>query len=257
MTTIQIVNGDCLANQLKQTTIKGEVVICRECLIDGEVYADSIDEFWIVRAKFIYDTYKVHIQEYFEKTVSEFEKLKNLPVNTEIHLWFENDLFCQVNMWFVLSFLSDWPHLKLCRVFPVTENMADLWKGFGIADIEKLEQAYAEKWQFREEDIELGKRLWSAYQKGDLNKLRELSQIQSVCFKYLAEVCQAHIDRFPSDSTLGRPEKLIKQIIEKKSKEFPIVFAAFTDAEGIYGFGDLQVKHIYDKQMKSLGYGVE
>lgn len=251
MTKIQILNGDCLADQLKQTDIKGEFLVCRECLIDGTLSADNIDEFWTIRAKFISDTYNTNAEEYFQKTVSEFEKLKNLPENSEVHLWFENDLFCQTNMWFVLSFLSDQPNLKLYRIFPTIENVADTWKGFGNADTKKLEQAYTTKVQFKEKDIELGKHLWTAYRKNDLNKLKKLSKTQSACFRYLEEVCQAHIDRFPLDKTLGRPDKVIKEIIETKSKEFQTVFSEFSDIEGIYGFGDLQIKNIYDRQMQS------
>ena len=154
-------------------------------------------------------------------------------------------------MWFVLSLLSDQPNLKLYRIFPVIENIVDTWKGFGISNTEKLEQAYSSKVQFKPKDIELGKHLWAAYQNGDLKKLKELSKEHSDCFEYLEEVCQAHIDRFPLDKTLGRPDKVIKEIIENKSKEFQTVFSEFSYREGIYGFGDLQIKNIYDRQMHS------
>ncbi|MBK8736432.1 MAG: DUF1835 domain-containing protein, partial [Saprospiraceae bacterium] len=91
-----------------------------------------------------------------------------------------------------------------------------------------------------------------AYQNNDLDKLSMLAKSQSNCFEYLDEVCQAHIDRFPLDKSLGRPEKLVKEIIETKSKEFQIVCSEFADREGIYGFGDLQIKNIFDRQMDSL-----
>jgi hypothetical protein len=251
MTTYHILNGDCLADQLRQTKINQDFIVCRECLIDGNVFADNIADFWTTRAKFIADTYKVSTEEYFSKTVSEFEKLNNLPDNSEVCLWFENDLFCQTNMWFVISMLANHPTLKIFRIFPIIENNADTWKGFGIANAEKLERAYHSKIQLTLKDIELGKNLWTAYQNGDLNKLNELSKKQSDCFEYLEEVCQAHIDRFPSDKTLGRPDKVVKEIIDTNSTEFQVVFSEFSDREGIYGFGDLQVKNIYDRQMHS------
>lgn len=251
MTTYHILNGDCLADQLRQTKINQDFIVCRECLIDGNLYADNIADFWTIRANFIADTYKVSTKEYFSKTISEFEKLNNLPDYSEICLWFENDLFCQTNMWFVLSLLSDRSNLKLYRIFPVIENVMDNWKGFGIADAEKLELAYASKVRFKIKDIELGKQLWTAYQNGELSKLEELSKVHSDCFEYLEEVCQAHIDRFPLDKSLGRPDKVIKEIIETKAKKFETVFTEFTKREGIYGFGDLQIRNIYDRQMHS------
>ena len=251
MTTYHILNGDCLADQLRQTKINQDFIVCRECLIDGNLYADDIADFWTIRAKFIADTYSVTTEEYFNKTVSELKKLNNLPDNSEVCLWFENDLFCQTNMWFVVSILANHPTLKIFRVFPIIENYADTWKGFGISNPEKHEQSYYSKIQFTPYDIELGKNLWTAYQNCDIDKLNKLAKSQSDCFEYLEEVCQAHIDRFPLDKTLGRPDKLVKEIIDTNSTDFQVVFSEFSSREGIYGFGDLQLRNIYNRQMHS------
>lgn len=147
--------------------------------------------------------------------------------------------------------LASHPTIKIFRVFPVIENKKDTWKGFGIANPEKLERAYDSKIPFAPDDIELGKNLWEAYQKGDFDKLNLLAKSPSECFEYLEDVCQAHSDRFPSDKSLGRPDQVVKEIIETKSKEFQIVFSEFTEREGIYGFGDFQVKNIYDRYISN------
>ena len=44
------------------------------------------------------------------KLVSEFEKIQNIEEGVDINLWFEDDLFCQVNFWFVISLLSSLNH---------------------------------------------------------------------------------------------------------------------------------------------------
>jgi hypothetical protein len=214
MNPFHILNGDCLADQLRQTKINNDFIVCRECLIDGNLDASSLSDFWTIRAKYFADNYNIPVQGYFNKTVSEFEKLSTLPDNSEVCLWFENDLFCQTNMWFVISILSYHPTFKIFRVFPVSENKADMWKGFGNASPEKLEQAYNSRIQFLPLDIELGKSLWTAYRDDDFEKLKELAKSQSGCFEYLEEVCQAHIDRFPTDKSSGRPDKVVKEIIE-------------------------------------------
>ena len=250
MTTYHILNGDCLAVQLSQTGINQDYIICRESLIEGDLKSNNANEFWSIRAKFIEDTYNVSTEEYFTKTVKEFEKITRLPDNSEVCLWFENDLFCQTNMWFIIYLISEKnTTLKLYRVFPTIEINDDLWKGFGIADAEMLKQAYFNKVNFKPKDIELGKKLWTAYKNEDFLRLKELSKKQSDCFKYLEEVCMAHLDRFPLDKTLARPDKIIKEIIETQSIEFQDVFIEFSKREGIYGFSDLQIKNIYDRQM--------
>ena len=54
-------------------------------------------------------------------------------------------------MWFVISILANQPTLKIFRIFPIPENKADTWKGFGIAGPGKTEQAYSSKIQFTPE----------------------------------------------------------------------------------------------------------
>src|SRR6188768_902786 len=106
MKTYHLLNGDALIEKIQGANITGEVIICRECLIEGETLAGSLEEFCKARSKFISRTYSVTIDSYFEKCVFEFEKILNLQTNSEVNLWFENDLFCQVNMWFILSLIS-------------------------------------------------------------------------------------------------------------------------------------------------------
>jgi hypothetical protein len=249
MIVTHILNGDCLADQLRPTKMNQHFIVCRECLIEGDVVAANITEFWEIRARYFADSYSVSNDEYYSKTVNELEKLNNIPDNSEVCLWFENDLFCQVNMWFVISILSNNRTLKVCRIFPVIDDYSDVWKGFGRADVHQLQQAYDSKIQFTSGDIKLGKNLWMAFQNGNLEKLKHLSKSQSNCFGVLDEVCQAHIDRFPEDQSSGRPERLIQELIQTHSTDFNKVFSEFSEREGIYGFGDLQLKTIYDKLM--------
>ena len=76
-------------------------------------------DFWAQRADFIYDSYGGEREEYYRKVVDELTKLRQIQKSDEINLWFENDLFCQTNYWFILKFLT---HLSardnLYRVFP-------------------------------------------------------------------------------------------------------------------------------------------
>jgi hypothetical protein len=97
----------------------------------------------------------------------------------------------------------------------------------------------------------LGSHLWKAYQENDFASLRLLSDRPSPCFNHLKEVCQAHIDRFPAQGTLGRPEKCVQEIMSDNTREFNQLFAEFSAREGIYGLGDLQVKRIFEERLES------
>jgi len=241
-----ILNGDSLAEQLRETGVEGEFIVCRECLIEGPVLFDDLEDFWSGRAEFISATHQGGREDYFEIVVSEMEKIMALPDGAEVCLWFEHDLFCQANMWFVMSLLEQ-QELEIYRIFPVINKEEDTWKGFGISDHFMLEQAFREKIKMTPVDIALGKALWQAYSTNDLAQLAILSQTPSEAFKYLPEVCQAHIDRFPMDGALGRPHQTIKQLLEKSNGDFNALMSDFFVREGIYGFGDVQIKHMLDE----------
>src|SRR5690606_28631822 len=123
--------------------------------------------------------------------------------HVEIHLWFEDDLFCQANMWFILSLLATRKReATIFRVFPTVTNLGDHWKGFGLSNAEMLNQSLTHKVAFTEQDMALGNALWTAYKNHNFNELIALSHAHSPCFIFLEEVCQAHIDRSPSDDSL-------------------------------------------------------
>lgn len=251
MKTIHVLNGDCLAQQLERTSNNKNLIVCRECLINGDLKAENLNDFWKLRAKFIASDYQTTTEEYLTKTVKEFERLKYLPENSEIYLWFENDLFCQANMWFVISLIFNQPSLNVYRVFPVVNQPQDIWRGFGNANTNDLEKAYQSKIKFTHNDLILGKNLWSAYQNSDFDALIKLSKTPTSCFQYLEEVCKAHIERFPTDNSLPRPHRVIQDILNSHITNFDDVFIEFSKREGVYGFGDSQLKNIYNQQINN------
>ncbi len=44
MKIIHVLAGDSLVEPFKNTNIKGEIVVCRECLIDGDLKAEKDEE---------------------------------------------------------------------------------------------------------------------------------------------------------------------------------------------------------------------
>ena len=66
-----ILNGDVLKNRFPEN-IPGEIIVIRECLIDGSVEGNDLKDFFATRAKFISDSYEgCSEQDYFKKTVPE------------------------------------------------------------------------------------------------------------------------------------------------------------------------------------------
>lgn len=243
-----ILNGDSLAYSFPDTKIEGELIVVREALIDGNLSGDNLQDFWHSRAKYMGLTET----EYYNNVVKEFEKIMNAFDNSQFNLWFEYDLFCQVNMWFVISIINSLPINK--KVYAVYTSYLDntnkeFWNGFGPANSSELIICFADRICLNKADLQSGDDLWTAYKSGNLEELISLAKNQSFAFPYLQEVVKAHVDRFPKDGTKGRPEKVIEDIIQNGSDDFHKVFTEFWNRERIYGFGDTQLKHLYDKVM--------
>jgi len=232
---LHVLAGDSLADEFKKTGLEGDAVICRACLIDGSLGAELLWDFWKTRASYISSVYSEPEKNYYRKVVGEFLKLVRGDAD-EIYLWFEYDLFCQVNMWFILSLLAKVPLKNVFRVEPGVRE--SIWNGFGKHDAVQLRRCFEKRQRFTFDEIQLGVGLWHAYKNGDLNLLEKLSAQNSKCFPYLKEACSAEIDRKKNN----RPQNTLRNILNRGKRDFSEIFQEFSASEGVYGFGDLQVK---------------
>jgi hypothetical protein len=233
---IHILNGDTLAQKFN---LDGKIIVCRECLIDGPVKAEDLDNFWNMRATYLSGSHKDNQQFYINKVKSELQTLLNLPENDSVNLWFEHDLFCQVNMWFVTHLLLKNPPRKIFRVMPLPQP--NVWRGFGMIDTNGISSCFEQRVLLSAQELQLAATLWKAFKDNDFRSLLELSKQTPRSFPYLKEICEAHIERFKENNS-GRPQSRLKQILKSGKTDFPSIFQEFNKTEGIYGFGDLQVQ---------------
>ncbi len=97
--TLHIVNGDSTAKLLSKSSINGDIVVWREMLCEGPVINDvGTDNFWKIRYDFYENELGIKKLDYFDNSIKEIIKLEDLEGYKEVVLWFEYDLFCQVNL---------------------------------------------------------------------------------------------------------------------------------------------------------------
>ena len=225
MNVFHILNGDCLAEKFPKN-LHGEIIIWREALIDGPV---SDDYFFENRKKFISENYDSE-RSYEDLVVKEFEKVQSIPENSVIYFWFEDDLFCQVNFWFLVSSLES-KNIKLFRVFP-----KDSEKGFAESDENELLEIFDSAREINSDEKIFISNLWKGFQQ---NNLSENSSSEIV--RNLPELVVANENRFN-----GNLENQIKEI-QKSTENFNDFFKIFQEKFPIYGFGDLQLKNLFKR----------
>ncbi len=236
---VHVLNGDALAENF---TLEGKVIICRECLIEGPLDATSTQEFFLQRSAYLSETFALDV-DYKTSVESEFNKLLSVGPDDEINLWFEHDLFCQVNLWFILDWIvSHKLPNQIFRINPLTSS-DDQWSGFSTITDHSVGDAFSQRIEFTPHDLQVAKSLWEFYRSGDKENLRKIGKTKSDAFPYLTEVCEAHLQRFPQVG-LGRPQLKLIQLQRSGLTNFKTLFQEFQKTESIYGFGDSQVKNM-------------
>lgn len=245
-----ILNGDSLKEQFPNSII-GEKIIARLCLVEGNVKAVTSEELFKIRAKFISKSYSNYTeQDYFDKTVTEIKKIQNISDYSEINLWFEDDLFCQVNFWFIANLLFKGRKAQSIFLVRPKENSE---YSFGRMDKEELVESYRNRVKIEPFELKELSKIWKFYQQDNYTEMFEITKEIDVKFPFIIPAIQAHKDRIPINGNLGRPKQSLIQIMDDlKTKNFEKVFEEFCKREGIYGFGDLQVKRMYDEIIKTL-----
>lgn len=246
---IHILNGDSLKDQFPEN-LNGKLIVLRECLVDGDVKGETLEDLFDTRAEFISSCYDGFTkEEYVQKTVSELLNIKNISKESEINLWFEDDLFCQVNFWFAIYVLNEFNidnPLYLVRPTSVTQ--------YGFASFDKV--GLSELYEHRSLILnrEHLQSLWQAYQSKNDSKLLHLAKIQNETYPFILPAVEAHLARFSLSEEEGRPVRVIKKIMKDLGTvSFGPVFQEFNKREPIYGFGDLQVRRLYNSIISKSG----
>ncbi len=237
---IHVLPGDAVAEVFASAGLDGDVIVCRECLVDGDVLGETLEEFWYLRANFIEVHYGGDPIEYRERVAYELERLLETGPDDEVFLWFEYELFCQVNMWFCLSLLKS-TEAKVFRVMPAGLEPDKIWYGFSEMGPDDLSTCFDERVEITSTDIETAVQLWEAFRERDGEWLLRLGEYRSSAFPFLKEVCSAAAE------IKTRPKEIVNELLSNGHTAIEDIFPEFRKRAGVYGFGDLQVERLIHK----------
>ncbi len=249
---LHISNGDSFTDKLATLPIKGDIITWREMLCEGQTLsAVGSETFWKTRFEFLNKNYKVSKSWFVEKTLKEYRSLCNHKQQDQIVLWFEYDLFCQINMLAVISWLKT--HRRHAEIFLVCsgkEDDTDTMYGLGELSDEQLLKLYDNKVRLTQDDIEYADYVWQLYCSDNPIRLENLTDFDNYQFDYLSGALEAHLMRFPTiKNGLNKIENNILQIADSKKPDTKkALLREILTNQGVYGFGDTQ----YERLLGSL-----
>ncbi|MEE2802187.1 MAG: DUF1835 domain-containing protein [Bacteroidota bacterium] len=246
MQEYHILNGDALRNRFP-AELNGKCITFRECFIDGPLKAQSYEQLLIDRSQYIKQEYNSTHQEYNDLVIKELEKLSNIPDNSEVNLWFEDDLFCQSNLWFVLHRFHqiNKKNIKLYLIRPLNAFPYS----YGHHSNNELIHIYTNRQKL--EQLELWSNLWRSYADGNTTTLLQIATQLKSNYTHVRAAEDSHINRLPNNNSDGQPQEFVKNLIKQNPNlSFKQVFIAFQDKFPQYGYGDTQVRKWFDQYQK-------
>ncbi|PHQ57152.1 MAG: hypothetical protein COC16_01870 [Lutibacter sp.] len=252
--TLHILNGDRSKIIFEKSGIMGDVVVWREMLCEGPLTKDvGSDEFWMRRYTYFENEIGINRLDYYDKSISEIVKLEDVSNYKDIVLWFEFDLFCQVNLLAVCAYLlnnyvkKSTYHLVCTGSINGKEELQSL-SDFTPAEFNML---FEKKIVLSKSSLQFAKESWNLYVENSIDKLKCFDFNQNSKFPYLKLTIDQHLERFPSENGLNQIENKMLEIIDSGVstknnivKELLVWQKKYT----VYGFGDLQ----YFLKLKNL-----
>lgn len=243
MKILHILNGDSTAESFNKANITGDIMVWREILSEGPVLPDiNSVEFWNERENFICSEYNDTSERYMEIVIGELNKLNNINKFDEIVLWFEHDLFCQINLIFLINYIHNKEFTGNLSVVNIDDFFKPGFKGIGELRSENYITLYEKRFNLNIEDIETATEAWEVYSSSNPSLLNDISEINFGNLKYLNNALESHKQRFPFiENGLNKIQSDLLSIIIQKKQTLNEVVIAYLRSDFIYGIGDSQV----------------
>lgn len=245
---LHIVNGDVVAEKLRQSVVQGDILVWREIYTVGPVFEDMSTEYnRIMRAEYLEQNLGIASTEYIANCKQQEEQLTKFREYDEIVLWFEHDLFDQTMLCYLLSYFAhqDLGNTKLNLLTIGEFPGIELFRGLGQLTKEQL-QTLSGTWQMvSRKELLLGKALWKAYTANDPQYLKQLLNTDTSALPFAKDAYLAYLSRLPSEQDgIGSVEReVIKEIAGGEHSPYAL-FRKVGNTLHQLGMGDLEFWYV-------------
>ena len=207
---LNITNGDSAAGTLSEAGVEGKIISWRDVLHEGPVDSSlSLEELSKDRARFIaeqgWDDFAHVSGDFAERD----RVIRHLDYFDEVVLWFEDDLYDQLQLIQLLDFFgrgaASGKTLSLIVVDGYIPPLSN-------AELKQLDKTRP---RVTPEQLELAKRAWKAFGSADPTSISKLLDEKTSAIRYLAPALRRHLEEFPSSvNGLSRSEREALTAIE-------------------------------------------
>jgi hypothetical protein len=200
---LNITNGDSAVTTLSDAGIPGKIIAWRDVLHEGKVDSSlSLNALSKERARFIAERGWGDFSHVSGDFAERDRVIQHLDYFGEITLWFEDDLYDQLQLIQLLDFLSR----GAARAKKLTLIVVDGYiPPLPASKLKELDDARA---KVTAKQFELGQRAWKAFGSSDPQRVVDLVAEDTSALPYLAPALRRHLEEFPSlENGLSRSER--------------------------------------------------
>lgn len=211
---LHVANGSATTRLIEASGLPGWTLSWADSLYDGPVPDVPDEQLVRVRAEF-----HASADHPLERNLSGFSEWRTTvddhDAYDELVLWYEHDLFDQLNLIHVLSYIGR--GYALARPVSLVsidrfEGHAD-FKGLGQLTPPQLAALFDGRQHVTEAQIVLAKRAWRAYRAADPRALEALVRSETSPLPFLSAALHRHLEEFPShDHGLSKSEQRILEL---------------------------------------------
>ncbi len=227
---LHVTNGDSVS--LDRSGLGGQVLIWRDVLHDGPVPAGlAFDELTRLRSIFLGSVWPGSAPE--ESLAQRDATLARFEEHEEVVLWFEHDLFDQLQLIQIL----DWLHARSASATRLSMISVDRYLGNLTGD--QLAALWPNRHTITAREFDLAVDAWRAFRAPDPIDLEALLRRDTSALPFLAGAMRRHLQQFPSvENGLARTEQQILELVEEGQNDFRKLFRADQQREERIFMGD-------------------
>ncbi|MEO5580032.1 MAG: DUF1835 domain-containing protein [Gemmatimonadaceae bacterium] len=238
---LHITNGSCAGDAIKASGLTGDVLTWRDILHEGRVPLLPLTELSRVRADYL-ATQGVSERSRLRTDFAERdETLMRFTDHDKVVLWFEWDLYDQLQLIQLLDFVSAYSDADLEETSTVLDIVC-VAGYLGETAVERFPILYDGRSRVTEPMRMLGREAWRAFRMPDPREIERLIERGTDALPFLGGALVRELEEFPSTRNgLSRSESQLLQAISGRPLAFSELFKRVSQREERLFCGDVTV----------------
>lgn len=236
---LHITNGDSAVVGMRAGGISGEIVAWRDILHEGPVPAGkSLAELSRIRAEWLEQRGFGERDSLEHEFQQRDDMLRRYTDFDEVVLWFEWDLYDQIQLIQILDFLAR--DSEADRSETGTALSIVSFAGYlGALEPVRFENLFAQRTAITQEMLNLGSKAWCAFTSDDPREIEKLAASDLDALEFLSAALWRHLEELPSTvNGLSRSESQILQSVTQGPLSFHEIFKRVANREDRIFCGD-------------------